>query len=74
MESAIARAIRTPVQPVAILFADERPAGAMQFAEGRWGCVMWLLASAAKGKAAAADRATFGCIGGGTGLGCRRRR
>jgi len=69
MESAIANAIRAPLQPVAVLFADERPAGAMQFVEGRWGCVMWLLASAAKGRAAAADRASFGCIGGGVGLG-----
>lgn len=69
MESAIAKAIRAPLPPVAILFADERPADAMQFVEGRWGCVMWLLASAAKGKAAVADRATFGCIGGGTGIG-----
>ncbi len=69
MESAIAKAIRTPLHPVAILFAEERPAEALQFAEGRWGCVMWLLASAAKGRAAAADRTTFGCIGGGTGLG-----
>jgi hypothetical protein len=69
MESAIANAIRMPVQPVAVLFADEKPDGAMQFVEGRWGCVMWLLASAAKGKAAAADRATFGCLGGGVGLG-----
>ena len=73
MESAIATAIRTQLQPVAILFADDTPEGALQFAEGRWGCVMWLLASAAKGRAAAADRATFGCIGGGTGLGFGNR-
>ena len=69
MESRIAQAIRTELQPVAVLFSDERPAAAMQFAEGRWGCVMWLLATAARGKAAVADRSTFGCIGGGTGLG-----
>jgi uncharacterized protein (DUF169 family) len=69
VESAIANAIGMPVQPVAVLFSDEKPDGAMQFAEGRWGCVMWLLASAAKGKAACAYAATFGCIGGGVGLG-----
>ena len=69
MESRIAQAIGMELQPVAVLFSDERPDEAMQFAENRWGCVMWLLATAAKGRAAAADRATFGCIGGGTGLG-----
>ena len=69
MESAIARAIGMQLQPVAVLFSDEKPEGAMQFAERRWGCVMWLLASAAKGRAACADAATFGCIGGGVGLG-----
>ena len=69
MESAIARALGMTLQPVALLFADEKPDGAMQFAERRWGCVMWLLASAARGRAACADVATFGCIGGGVGLG-----
>ena len=69
MESAIAKALGMTLQPVALLFSDERPDGAMQFAERRWGCVMWLLASAAKGRAACADAATFGCIGGGVGLG-----
>jgi len=69
MESAIARALGMQLQPVAVLFSDEKPEGAMQFAERRWGCVMWLLASAAKGRAACADAATFGCIGGASGWG-----
>jgi len=70
MESVIARAIESEYEPAAILFSDERPAGAVQFAEDKWGCVMWLLlASAAKGRPAAADRTTFGCLGGGAGLG-----
>ena len=70
MESAIAQALKLEYEPVALLFSDELPEGAVQFAEGKWGCVMWLLlASAAKGKPAAADRATFGCYGGGAGLG-----
>ena len=70
MESAIAKAIRAKFEPVALLFSDELPEGAMQFAEAKWGCVMWLLlAAAAKGRPAAADRHTFGCLGGGTGLG-----
>jgi uncharacterized protein (DUF169 family) len=69
MQSAIAAAIRAEYPPVAVLFSDEKPDRAMQFAEDKWGCVMWLLASAARGKAAVADRDTFGCLGGGTGLG-----
>ncbi|HNZ09960.1 MAG: hypothetical protein BWX99_00647 [Deltaproteobacteria bacterium ADurb.Bin151] len=69
MESQIARAIHLQYQPVALLWADEKPEGAMQFSEGRWGCVMWLLVHAAKGKSAVADRKTYGCFGGGVGLG-----
>ena len=69
MESRIAKAIRLKYQPVAILWSDAKPDGAMQFSEGKWGCVMWLAVSAAKGRPAVADRKTFGCFGGGVGLG-----
>lgn len=69
MESGIAGAIEMKHPPIALLWADEKPAGAMQFQEGKWGCVMWLAASAAKGRPAACDAATFGCIGGGVGMG-----
>ncbi|KFO66908.1 hypothetical protein ER57_14085 [Smithella sp. SCADC] len=69
MESAIAKAIHLKYQPVALLWSDEKPAEAMQFAEGKWGCVMWLAVHAAKGKTAVAGKKTFGCFGGGVGLG-----
>lgn len=69
MESAIAKAINLKYHPVALLWSDEKPAGAMQFQENKWGCVMWLAVHAAKGKAAVADIKTFGCFGGGVGLG-----
>jgi uncharacterized protein (DUF169 family) len=69
MESAIAKAIQLQYQPVAILLANEKPKDAMQFSENKWGCVMWLAAAAAKGKSAVADGKTFGCFGGGVGLG-----
>jgi hypothetical protein len=70
MESQIAKAIKAEYPPVGIIFSDALPEGAVQFAEGKWGCVIWLLlAAAAKGKPAAADRKTFGCFGGGAGLG-----
>ena len=69
MESKIADAISLKYQPVALIWSDEKPAKAVQFQEGKWGCIMWLAASAAKGKAAACDRKTFGCFGGGVGMG-----
>ncbi len=69
MESRIAQAIETKYPPIALIWADEKPEGAMQFQKGRWGCIMWLAASAAKGKPAACDVDTFGCFGGGVGMG-----
>jgi hypothetical protein len=69
MESKIAEAISLKYQSVALIWSDEKPAKAVQFQEGKWGCIMWLAASAAKGKAAACDRKTFGCFGGGVGMG-----
>lgn len=69
MESLIAKAIQLKYQPVALMWSDEKPADTMQFSEGKWGCVMWLAVHAAKGKTAVADKKTFGCFGGGVGLG-----
>jgi len=69
MESKIAQALNLKYQPVAILWTDDRPEKAMSFKQGRWGCVMWMLASAAKGRTAVFDKDTYGCWGGGVGLG-----
>jgi uncharacterized protein (DUF169 family) len=69
VKSQIAEAIRLKHPPVALLWSNEKPEGAMAFQEGKWGCVMWLAASAARGRAGACDRGTFGCFGGGVGLG-----
>ena len=69
MKSRIAQNVETKHPPIALIWSDEKPEGAMQFQEGKWGCVMWLAASAAKGKPAVCDAATFGCIGGGVGMG-----
>jgi len=69
MDSRIATLIRSTVPPIATVLSDVAPEGATQFKEGRWGCVMWLASAAFKGRAAVADVSTFGCLGGGTGLG-----
>lgn len=69
MESKTAEAIGLKHGAVAIMFTDEKPEDATQFREGRFGCVMSMLAAATRGKTAVFDRKTFGCPGGGTGLG-----
>lgn len=69
MKSAIASAIGLVLEPVALIWSDEKPSEAMEFAPNKWGCVLFLLAAAAKGKTAVVGRETFGCFGGGVGLG-----
>lgn len=69
MNSSIAAALKLSLAPVALIWTDDLPANATQFESGKWGCVMALLASATKGKTVAFARDTFGCVGGGVGLG-----
>ncbi len=69
MESKIAKAVGLKYNPVAILLADHKPENGLQFKKGKWGCVMFMFANAAKGKTAAFDAETYGCWGGGVGLG-----
>jgi hypothetical protein len=69
ISSKIHQAVAMRHPPVAVLWSDEKPDPAMQFSPGRWGCIMWLITAAAKGKRAVCDRETFGCFGGGVGVG-----
>ncbi len=68
-KSKVAEAIRLKYPPVALIWTDQKPEKAVQFRKGRWGCIMWLVASAARGKTTVCDRETFGCFGGGVGVG-----
>lgn len=70
MNSAIAQGINLQTEPVALLLTDRKPEGALQFEPGKWGCVMSMFGAAAtKGRTAVFDRETYGCFGGGFGLG-----
>ncbi|MFA6687691.1 MAG: DUF169 domain-containing protein [Desulfuromonas sp.] len=70
METNIGTALGVKFNPVAVILTDEKPADAVQFKQGKWGCVMSLFAACAKnGRSAAFDAQTYGCWGGGVGLG-----
>ena len=69
MKSKIAVLTRMTYSPVAVLWSDEKPDGAIEFTEGRWGCVMSLVTVAAQGKVAVCSRETVGCKGGTSGMG-----
>jgi uncharacterized protein (DUF169 family) len=69
MECTISSSLRLKHQPVALLWTNDKPDGALQFHQDKWGCVMAMFAQAAMGKTAVFDRQTFGCLGGGVGLG-----
>lgn len=69
MDSKIATSLNLRHHPVAVIWADEKPENATQFKPGKWSCVMFMFANAARGKAAAFDATTYGCWGGGVGLG-----
>ena len=69
MQSRIAEALGLQQSPVAILLTNTKPKDASQFKEGSRGCAAAMLSVAAKGRTAVFDRKTYGCPGGGTGLG-----
>lgn len=69
MNSEIALRLKLKYSPVAILSTNEKPQNALEFKEGRWACVASMLTAAAKGHRAVFSRTTFGCEGGGIGLG-----
>ena len=71
MNSQLVEALKLKMQPVAIILTDDKPDDGLHFKEGSMGgCVaVMLVAASRKGRIAFFDRKTFGCPGGGTGLG-----
>jgi uncharacterized protein (DUF169 family) len=54
---------------VALTFSNDKIDNAISLKEGKYGCVMYLFVSAARGKTTQVSRETFGCWGGAVGLG-----
>lgn len=73
MESQLTSALKLKMQPVAVILTNDKPAAGLQFKEGKMGCVASMLVAAGKGRTAYFDRNTYGCPGGGTGLGFGNR-
>lgn len=70
MESKLVNALKLKRQPVAVIWTNDKPAQGLKFKEDHArGCVASMLVAASKGRTAFFDRKSYGCPGGGTGLG-----
>ncbi len=71
--SEVARAVGLETEPVALIWSDVKPEGALEIRKDAWGCIMWLYAKVAREERTAVfSRETFGCAGGAVGLGFGR--
>jgi hypothetical protein len=70
MRSAIVEHLEPEFEPVAVVWSDDIPEGALQFKAGRFGCILHLFAEASlKGRVAGGSRDTIACSGGRAALG-----
>ena len=65
-DSKLSKKLKFSLEPVAVSFTDDKPGGALQLEEDKWGCVAsFPVASASHGKTVVFDEKTHGCAGGG---------
>ncbi|MGV7223614.1 MAG: DUF169 domain-containing protein [Nitrospinales bacterium] len=70
MESAIVKNLQPEFEPVAVVWSNTIPDDAIQFKKGKFGCILYLFAEAARrGKIAGGNRETITCNGGRAALG-----
>ncbi len=70
MKSTIVENLRPEFEPVAVLWSNTIPDDAIQFKKGKFGCILYLLAEAARqGKVTGGNRETITCTGGRAALG-----
>ncbi len=62
MKSKIEAYLNLELNPVAIIWSNDKPEKAFQLKEGKYACAMHLVAQAAKGKTAVLDADTSGCV------------
>jgi hypothetical protein len=65
MKSAVVENLDPEFEPVAVVWSDEIPDDALEFKEGRFGCILYLFAEASRrGRVAGGSRDTVVCPGG----------
>ncbi len=65
MESEIVQNLRPEFEPVAVVWSDTIPNDTFQFKKGKFGCILYLFAEAARrGKIAGGSRDSITCTGG----------
>lgn len=70
MKSSIVEHLKPEFEPVAVVWSNNIPDGALEFKEGRFGCILYLFAEASRrGRVSSGSRDTIVCSGGRAALG-----
>ncbi len=69
MESRLARELKLRYTPVAVIYTDTKPGGALEPDSKGWSCVIAMVTAALKGSTVALSKKSIRCPGGKTGMG-----